>query len=464
MNSQLKTSVAAAVATCLFAIPCITVHVYASGTNEENPLRFYKGKNDSYMQITFEADFAVFNQKNSWFGNSKRVLQGEKNDFWWESLVRPGIEGSFTLSNDQKLYGRLDAVQANTGSEIDAGGTNIGLGAVSDLRIENAYAGWRSGNLFSSLGEDFLDISFGRQQYVVGNGMLFHGEGGSGYNRAAWYLGGRTSAEYAGIVRMKSGGWSGDLVYLEADDIAQTNTRAGGATMDYTFDKLGAIGGGIYSIESNDQNRPARDGMKIYDIRGSYKPFAMSEALSALKPIQFEAEYSYEDKTQNFGEGNGWNVAVSYQFDQIPWKPCLTYRYASFNENFDPLFTGSTDWSTWAQGEIVGEFVLGNTNLDSNMIRLKMQPVEPFTVNLIYYHFTLHDQAAFTHNNSKTIAAPVTSKDYADEFDVIFDWAVNKNLTLSLVGAVALPGDAAIQHTGGSENWSSVMLSGCLKF
>lgn len=463
MDYLLRMSVIAAFAICLLMPPFIAGHAHAAATDDENPLRFYKGDNDSYLQATLQVDFAVFNQRNSWFGNSKSVL-GEISDFWWESLVRPGIEGSFTLSNYQKVYGRLDAVQANSGSEIDAIGSNIGLGAVSDLRVENAYAGWRSGNLFGALGEDFLDISFGRQQYIAGNGFLLYSQGGSGYNRAAMYLGGRRSAEYAGIVRMKSGGWSGDFFYLEADDIAETNTRAGGATMDYLFEKLATLGGGYYAVESDDPERLARDAMKIYDIRGSIKPFEMSEALQVLKPLKFEAEYAYEDKKKGFGEGNGWYIAASYPFDTIPWKPALTYRYASFNENFDPLFYSATDWGIWLQGEIVGEFVLGNTNLDSQMIRLKVQPVAPVTVNFIYYHFTLHDPKAFTRYNSNKIAEPVTSNNYADEFDVIFDWAVNKNLTFSLVGAIALPGEAAIQHTGGSDNWSYMMLAGCLKF
>jgi len=424
--------------------------VQAAPTDAENPLRFYQKDNGSYLQATFQAEFGVFSQSNSWFGNSKAVL-GEKSDSWSETLLRPGLEGSFTLARSQKIYGRIDAVQANSGAEIDPNGTNRGMGAVNDLRIEKAYAGWRSGTLFSSLGEDFLDVSFGRQQYIAGNGFLFYSEAGAGYNRAAWYLGGRRSAEYAGIVRMKTGRWSSDLLYLEADDIRETNTRAGGATVDYALEKLGNIGGGLYSIESD---IPERDDMKIYDIRGGIKPFERSEVLPALKPLKFEAEYVYEEKADDFAEGYGWYLAASYQMNEIPWKPVLTYRYASFNENYYPLFYGFSDWGSWFQGEIIGEYVLANTNLDTDMLRLKIQPLDPVTVNLIYYHFTLHDAAA----------SDVSSDDYADEVDLIIDWAVNTHLTLSLVGAYAEPGDAAVQQTGGDESWSYMMLYGCLKF
>ncbi len=458
MNTLHNLPLKALLAFSLIANPWFADDLLAANPDDTPPLSMYRGDNGSFLKATIQADLAVFNQGNSWFGNSKGVL-GEQSDFWWESLLRPGIEGSFTATRSQKLYGRLDVVQANTGTEIDGGGTNIGLGSVSNLRIENGYAGWRSGTLFSSFGEDFLDISFGRQQYIAGTGFLFSSEGGAGYKRAAYYLGGRKSAEYAGIIRMKSGGWSGDLFYLEGDDIAEKQTRAGGATVDYAFEKMGNIGGGVYSVESE---KPALDAMKIHDIRGGIKPFELSEGLKVLQPLTFEAEYVHEENVAGFDQGRGWYLAASYQFENIPWKPKLTYRYASFNENYQTLFYGACDWGTWFQGEIIGEYVLFNKNLDSDMIRLKITPIEPVTVNLMYYRFTLHDPAAFTENNAT--ASPVTSDDYADEVDLIIDWAVNDHFTLSLVGAYAEPGEAAVQHTGGSDNWTTMMLWGCVKF
>lgn len=450
MNQLCKSPIRMLFAVCWLAASLVTEDVHGAESTVTNPLRFYQGNDNSYLQATLQADLALFNQGNSWFGNSRGVL-GAKTDFWWESLIRPGIEGTFVVSNYQKIYGRMDAVQANTGTEIDGYGTNIGLGSVSSFRIDSAYAGWRSGNLFSSMGEDFLDISFGRQSYLAGTGFLFSTQGGGGYQRAAYYLGGRRSADYAGIIRMKSGGWSGDLLYLKADDLADSDTRAGGATMDYSFKGLANIGGGFYSIASD---RPARDSMKIYDIRGGVNPFAMSGSLSALSPLKFEAEYVQEKKDAEFGDGKGWYVSASYPFEHIAWNPVLTYRYASFNAQYDTLFYGCTEWGSWFQGEIIGEYVLWNNNLNSDMFKLKIQPLEPVTLNLIYYHFTLDAPASLG----------VESNEYADELDVIIDWAVDKHLTLTLVGAYAKPNNAAIQHTGGDDPWSYMMLYGCVKF
>jgi hypothetical protein len=428
-------------------------NVLAEEATEANPLQFYTGANGSYAKVTLEADLGVFVQGNSSFGKSAEYL-GKKSDSWWESLIRPGLDVSYTLPSSQKIYGLIDAVQANTFGGIDAAGTNASKYAyndVHDLRIDHAYAGWRSGNLFNSLGEDFLDISFGRQNYVVGDGFLMGSQGYGGYNRAAYWIGGRKSAEYAGIARMKSGNWSGNLVYFEAENKDDQDTKAGGADVNYAVEKVANIGGGFYSLDSDIEER---DSMKVYDVRGGVYPFALADGAPALKTFKIDAEYVHEAFDGNHDNGNAWYIAPSYQFEAMPWKPTLTYRYASFDENYDALFYGSSDWGNWYQGEIAGEYPLGNSNLDSHMIKLKVQPTDAVAVNLIYYKFMFNDAAT----------AGTTSDNYADEYDLIVDWTVNPHLSISVVGAIADPGDAATELTGGDDTWSYMMLFGCVKF
>lgn len=105
----------------------------------------------------------------------------------------------------------------------------------------------------------------------------------------------------------------------------------------------------------------------------------------------------------------------------LPWKPQLFYRYASFsgggNRGFDPLFTGLSDWGSWFQGEVLGEFVLSNSNLNSHQVRLKLQPNDHLTLNLIHYKFLL-----FNRNQDFGITPEeVASRSLADEVDVILD-------------------------------------------
>ena len=442
----------AVVASALLAMTCATGNAFAAdAAAESNPLQFYTGADKSFVKATIQTELAVFDQSNSWYGKAKENIGGE-SDSWFESTIRPGLEANFFIPSSMSLYGKVDAVQANTGGGLDAGGSNPGGGDVSDLRVVNALAGWKSGKLISGLDDDFLDVSFGRQQYIAGSGFLFWSEGGAGGERGAFWLGGRRSADYAGVVRMKTGGFSSDLIYLKADDLADSNTKAAGITVDYAFDKdkLAAVGGGIYNTTSDIQSR---DGMNVFDVRGSVNPFALAGNVAALKPLKFEGEFVHEVKDDGYENANGWYLSTSYEF-AVPTKPVLTYRYMSFDENYDALFYGFTDWGNFFQGEIQGEYALGNSNLDSHMVKLKFQPLEPVTINLIYYNFMLHDAAA----------AKVTSDKYADEYNFIVDYSVNEHLSFTFVAGLNDPKDGATQKTGGDEDWSYVMLYGCLKF
>lgn len=158
-------------AACLAAALALPVTAQATAT-DPNPLRFYQESSGSYLQATLGADYAYFSQHNAWYG-ADRARFGTKIDSWSESLIRPGLEGAYILPGSQTLYGRFDVVQANTFGGVDAGFTNADLGDVSWLGIDKAYLGWRSGTIFDSLDNDFLDLSFGRQIYITGTAFLF---------------------------------------------------------------------------------------------------------------------------------------------------------------------------------------------------------------------------------------------------------------------------------------------------
>jgi hypothetical protein len=433
---------------CFFIVSAFFTGLsFAEEDAAKNPLRFWEGQNKSYLQGTFSAQVGYFTQKNSWFGEAEANL-GEDSDDWWESAIRPGIEGSYFFDTAGEIYGRFDAIQANT-QNTDAAASNNGLGNNSKIRVEESYLGWRSGNLFSSLDKDFLDISFGRQKYSAGTGFLLHNQSGNSDRRGGFWIGARYAAQYMGIVRVRQGNFAADALYFKADDAPDTDTKLGGATLDYTFtkekEKVAGIGGGTYYVTSNIDSR---DEMMVYNIRGDIQPFAAFDVLPALKNFKLDGEYVYQDTDDNdTGNGNGWYVQPSYQFD-IPWKPSITYRYASFDRDYDSLFYGFYDWGYWYQGEILGEYVLDNSNLNTHMVKLNVKPADSLSINLFYYNFRIDDEDSFG----------VEDNEYADEIDFIVDYTYNDHLMFSLVAAWATPDDAAKQSTGGDEDWYYGML------
>jgi hypothetical protein len=454
-RSPLAEAIALALLGALATAPVVAAEEGAEGDGaeaaEKSALTFWEGGEGSELKLTVKAAAAYFVQNNSWFGNAKAPQNlGASSGSWWETYIHPGIEGSYALENGSSLYGRVSGVFAST-NETDAAGSNIPWGNVTGTRFEDAYAGWRSGDLFGELGKDFIDVSVGRQQYVAGTGFLFFTQSSNGQNRGGYWMGERQAAKFSGIVKLKSGNWKSDLVYFEADDNPNSNTRLGGITLDYTFgEAIGGVGGGIYTLASDIETR---DSMNVFDIRFSLFPFEAFEAADVLRPIKIEGEYVHEDNG-HLVDDDGWYLSAGYQWAELPWKPTLTYRYASFSESYDPLFYGFYDWGYWYQGEVLGEYVLGNFNLDSHMVKLNVKPLESVSASVFYYKFDFHDAGT----------AGVKSRDFADEWDLVVDWTATEHVTISAVAAYVSPDKGAEQYTGGDDAWSYGMLYGSVSF
>ena len=266
------------------------------------------------------------------------------------------------------------------------------------------------------------------------------------------------AADLAGIVQVNWKDLAVDMIYLEADDQDSSddpdnNTKVGGITLDYALGDFGAIGGGYYSVSS--EAKP-RDGMDIIDARFSITPFRKFMPDSVLATLTFAGEYVNQDNGDAL-DAAGWYLSGQYAWKEAIWAPSLTYRYAAFDggadsdgqsNNYDPLFYGFHGWGYWYQGEVLGEYVLSNSNLNSSMVRLSADPAASIHVNLFYYDFELDDAQAFGVKNT----------DFADEWNLTIDWTARDFLLFSLVGAYVKPDDGARQFTDGDDDWYYFML------
>lgn len=389
---------------------------------------------------------ALFPQSQSWFGRSQDNL-GKTSNYWFEEVVKLGIDGETPLGHFGSVYGRLSGLLAAS-QRTDAAGSNVPNDTPEDVAWEDAFAGWKSGNLLAdSLGPDAIDLSYGRQRYQVGSGFLFWSGASNGGQRGAYWIGPRKAFKQAAIAKVASHGFLARGVFLEPNDNPSSNTELFGADLEWSGEDLGSVGGGIYHIFNSDI--ATRDGMDIYDIRADLTPLHGQDILPGLT---LKAEYSYE-QNGDIQEGHAYYGEVGYDFhDVLPWSPYLSYRYAHFSGNnpnssksqdFDPLFYGFSDWGTWYQGEILGEYVLLNQNLDSSTIRLRLQPNDDLTLNLIYYYFSIDNAAGFGTSGSS----------FASEIDLVADYTLNDNVSFSVVGAAADPHDGASNYTGGDNVW-----------
>ncbi len=392
--------------------------------------------------FNFDASAGAFGFGNSLYTNPKpEQPSGDLSDDWAEASVKPALSATYTLQSSAKLYGKVSAVGVRT---FGAAPSLVGEDA-SSFDIEDAYIGWSSGTSLA-LGDDVLDFKIGRAPYQLGNGLLLYDGASDGGSRGGYWTGARKAFEFAAIGSFKPGANTLEAFYLDKDDVpeADSDSKLWGLNYEYAFAEHTTLGLTYMKWSADADVAPQRDGLDVYNLRAYAAPFPNLRALS------FEAEYAKEDNGEAL-DSSAWNFLVGYQLD-VAWQPKLSYRYAFFegddpstdtNESFDSLLTGFSDWGTWWQGEIAGEYFVSNSNLISHQLRVHAAPSESISTGLIFYDFRL-DQPS---------ASGVTSDDVAIELDWYMDWSVNDNVTLSFVAAVAEPGDAVKESSGRSDTF-----------
>jgi hypothetical protein len=372
---------------------------------------------------------------------------------WGEGYLKPALSLEYASDSAGTAYGGASTVGSLTVGDGDAGGfTDGGDGKVG---LETLFAGWRSGTVLpESWGEDALDLSVGRQDFHVGDGFLIWDGNFDTRGDAAYWLGPRTAFEFTGLARVNTSPLGGQSFFLRADG-DQGHTELAGVNLDYRLGDLGLGDEGtlgamylhITQVDSRFEAEMPRDGMQTATVRVN------DARVPGLEDAGLYAQYA-----RQFGDGDSvdfdaqaFYVEPFYDFSWLPWTPRLAYRFAYFSgdgdpddddrKDFDPLFYDySRSWGTWTQGEIVGQYLLFNSNQVNHMVHLSATPLEPVSVGALYYHFDLAEKNYF--------GEPVDDKDFADEVNLYVDWTITDNLLVGGLSGVAWPGDAAKELFG----------------
>ena len=321
----------------------------------------------------------------------------------------------------------------------------------SEYTLESAYLAWKSGNLFPDLGFNAVELSGGNQNYQVFDGLLFWDGGQDCSGRGANWLSARKAFRETGVLRISlKNGFTFEAAHLAYNDHPDTDTRLGLARVEYVTDdsflqhlKLGLMYFDIYHSDNS-----TRDG-----LHGVYVYTEMNP-LRVLPDFSTKASFVQENNTESSGltTAYAWYVAGAYQLSQAPWTPTLSYRYAQFSGGgtraFDSLFTGLPDWGYWFQGELLGEFVLSNSNLKSHQVKLTVKPTDWLTANLIYYKFLLDRK-----DQTFGVTPTRVNRNLGDEVDLIADVAMTNWWSITGVLAIAVPSSGFEQAVDGSASW-----------
>lgn len=388
---------------------------------------------ESHLNADILAVYGLFNSRKNYDATPG-------GSTWREGFIKYGISGDQRLAGNGSAYGALSWVSSATWGDGDAAGNTDGTERTT--KLEDAYLGWRSGELFPLLGKDGVDASFGRQVVKLGRGFLINDDGpnlgkgpadGALDRGGAYYLAARHAFDRTAVLRL--GGERGvhaSVLWLKSDNRAQAETELAAGTLDYTTaaGTLGLTwvhGLGVTEQWASEFQRQ-RDGMDTYSLRG--------EGNAGIDNTSFAFEYAWQDKQA--GPEKAWYAEAGYTFAELPWAPSLTYRYTRYSEGWDALFTGlSTGYGTWFQGEVAANYAGPfNSNTGVHHLGLVAKPLENLTLGALYFDFdTLHTRNALNLG--------------ARELDLYVEWAVSPHLIVSpLVGLYQPKKD---ENTGGNQ-------------
>jgi len=396
----------------------------------------------------FNAGWGSFGFANSYFNNPKGAEPENLSDQWFEGFVKPSLSGTYKLASSSEFYGKVSVVGERTyGSAPELYGPDV-----SSFSPDDAYVGWQSGNSVGS-SENLIDVSAGRLPFQLGHGMLLYDGAAEGGSRGGYWTNARKAFAFGALGRVKPGPHKIELFYLDKDDLNEndTGTRLWGANYELTG-KQTTVGLTYMHFWAHQDVKPGRDGLDVFDVRADSAP------IPDVPDLSFQFEYAAE-RNGDVLHSNAWNLLGAYEFSTLPWKPKLSYRYASFegdkpnttaNEAFDPLLPGFSDWGSWWQGEIAGEYFLSNSNLLSHQFRAHVTPNDKIGGGLIFYDFRIDQPGSY---------GPTVTDDHAAfEGDLYVDWKATKNVIVSVVGAFADPGTAVQQLTGRTKVFTYGML------
>ena len=400
-------------------------------------------------KFNFDAGWGTFGFANSYYNNPKGTEQEDLSDQWFEGYAKPSLSATYKLASSSELYGKVSVVGERTyGSAPELYGPDV-----SSFGPEDASIGWRSGKALGS-SENLLDFSVGSVTYQLGHGFLLWDGAAEGGSRGGYWTNARRAFAFGAIGRATPGPHKIETFYLDKDDLSEneTGTKLWGTNYELTVVKATTVGATYMKFWAHHDVKPGRDGLNVFNLRADSAPLPEAPDLS------FQFEYAAE-RNGDALDSNAWTLQGAYQLSSAAWKPKVSYRYASFegdnpstaaNESFDPLLLGFSDWGSWWQGEVAGEYFLSNSNLNSHQFRAHVTPNDKIGGGLIFYDFRIDQPQAY--------GANVTDTHAAFEGDLYVDWKVNKNVLLSVVTAFADPGAAVKQITGRTKTFAYGMV------
>jgi len=416
-----------------------------------------------------------FTSSNTWFGKSALFTQGNP-------LARdPAGLGTYSWIDSYLEFGLAGITQVGTiplyvyGSFTNLVSTTLQPDLFqSDNRIFNQIEDLYGGFIYSyrtNSSRFGVNLSVGRQDYRISNGLLFANGAGNGGDRATILSNPRTAFSNTAIGRVRLNNFRLEGFYLNPDElpIIDSKTEFVGANLEYNDNRSLQFGlSYIHVPTSNSSYFTSTDVFPREGLNVIYPRLRLTNPFG-LKGLWFQAEYAHEWNNNFDMNANAAWAQIGYTFRNLPWTPTLSYRYAYFSgdypktsafERFDPLLSGGSP-DTWIQGANLVK-IYQNSNLITHQVLLRFRPTQRFDLSLQYIHLS-----AVELNNlgGAQVLSFLESSEIGQEITLTSRYNLSRNFLLYASGSVAFPG-AAIQRVVGDNPspWYFLQLSFLINF
>lgn len=374
---------------------------------------------------------------------------------WSELWIKPSVTSDLSLADELALYSGLSYVGSGTiGFDVFEQG-NQGV-----FVIEDGYFGSRLG---ASAEEGQLDVSYGRQSYKIGSGMLISVGAMNGFERGAVTSFPRRAWEEAGLVKLKRGTVSLEGFYLNPNELPSSDTRnrLAGTKLETTPSPdqyLGLAYLNVFESEYPYVKAPiqfiprGREGLNTMHTYMRWRP-----APDAWEGFYFAGDYAYQWNDRIAMASNAFSGEIGNQLVQMAYKPKLVYVFRSFQgddprtdryEKFDPLYYEGSP-PLWASGSN-GSFSFLNSNVQLHRLQFSFSPTQRDTVSFYYWHL-LADQVnsplqfgqagrIAVVGGEPELVSGVPNSHLADDFYVENFRVLSPNWYLTTGVAVSIPG------------------------
>lgn len=416
-----------------------------------------------------------FSSDNTWFGNAPLFTQGNPlardpagagTYSWFDSYLEFGVAG-ITQVDTLPLYvygGVTNLVSTTLQPDLFESSDRI------FSSIENLYGGfvygYRTDN--SRFG---INLSTGRQDYRISNGMLFANGAGNGGDRAAILSNPRTAFDNTVIGRVRWNNIRLEGFYLDPNELPllDSHTEFVGANLEYDNNRSVQLGlSYVYVPNSNTSYFTQTDVFPREGLNVIYPRVRFAD-LFGLDGLWLQAEYAHQWNDKFDMAANAAWGQIGYTVRDFPWTPTLSYRYAYFSgddpntvtfERFDPLLSGGSP-DTWIQGANLVK-LYQNSNLITHQVVLRSRPLPQFDLSLQYIHLS----AAEPNNlGGAQVLSWLESSEIGQEVTLTGRYNLSRNFLIYASGSVAFPGSALQQAVGdNADPWYFLQLSFLMNF